>query len=266
MCTRGLAPGLILLTAIAAGAAGQEPEPTVEQQLATMRQQLAQTKLELQRSQAKLDELATFLSETDLDAKLAAWRAERQELAAERRKLKRERVRLEAVRQAVHRQTTADARERADAEQQRKQAAADALKPRWSAQYMMGLIDRDRQTIYVESTEGRVLVEQYPQIDRKQIKVRGTFLNRSSVPWRYTFEIRVAGETNVYGDRTLVGQWRYQTPLLGPGDLHPFEVAVPVTDIRYVEVIQIGKVTADRSEPAPDPAPDDDAANAPDAS
>jgi multidrug efflux pump subunit AcrA (membrane-fusion protein) len=249
-----LAGGLLASIAIA-----QNTEPTTTQQLIELRQGLAQAKLDLQRTKAQMEELRAFLAEKDLDKKLEGWRAERARLVAEQRKLKLERQRLETARKALHQQTTKQARDRADEENQAKQAAADALKPGYSIQYMMGLIDKERENIYVESTDGKVLVEQYPSVDRKNVKVRGTFLNKSQAPWRYTFELRVAGERNLQGDRARVGQWRYQTPVLGAGELHAFEVTVPVSDIRHIEVIQIGNVVSDRPPKEPDAAPKPDA-------
>ncbi len=254
MPTRCKAQAVLIAALLAAAAVGQDAAPTIDQQLIELRQGLAQAQLELQRSKAQLEELRVFLAEKNLDDQLEAWRAEREALAEERRKLAMERKRLESARTALHRKTTVDAMDRAKAEREQKQQAADAIKPDFSVQYMMGLIDKDRQTIFVESTRGTVLVDQFPQVDRKNIKVRGTFLNKSQAPWRYTFEIRAAGETNIYGERAIVGQWRHQTPLLGPGEMHEFEVTVPVTNVRDVEVIQVGNVTSDRP-PQPDPQP-----------
>jgi len=245
--------GLLLVAGLLASVAlAQNGHQTVDQQMLELRQGLAQAKLELQRAKAQMEELQAFLTEKDLDQKLERWRAERQRLADERRKLAMERQRLESARKALHRQTTKQARDRAEQENKQKQAEADAQKPGFSIQYMMGLIDKERENIFVDSTDGKVLIEQYPGADRKNVKVRGTFLNKSQQPWRYTFEIRIAGEKNVFGDRALVGQWRYQTPVLGAGELHPFEVTVPVSDIRHIEVIQVGNVVSDRPPPTPD--------------
>ena len=246
---------LLLIGMVGLTATAQQPPLSIDEQLAALRQDLAEARLQLERHKAQVNEVREFLAEKELDKKFEQWRELREELAEQRRKLKAERVQLEAVLDQMHRQTTVAAQQRAQDEQTRKQAESEARKPDWSAQYMMGLIDKERQTIYVDSTRGRVLLDQYPSIDRKNIKVRGTFLNKSSQPWRYTFEIRVGGENDLQGQPVLVGQWRYQTPLMSPGDLHAFEVTVPVSDVRHVEVIQIGNVKADRPAELPQPQP-----------
>ncbi len=240
----------LMITAASAPAQdGGNGEPDLRTQLAELRQALARTRLELQQAAAELEDIKAFLADRNLDETLAEWRAERAALVAERRAWQAERRQLERARDALHQVTLIQAREAAERERAERQAAEDAVKPKWSAQYEMGLIDRDQQTLYVESTDGSVLVQQYPSVDRRNVMVRGTFLNESHAPWRYTFEIRLAGDEGRNlpdSAQPIVGQWRYQTPRLGPGDLHAFEVKVPVTNVHDIEVLQIGNVTWDR--------------------
>ena len=229
-------------------AAGEAPA-SVDEQLAALRQDLANTKLQLDQARSQLEELQQFLADyPELEEKLADWKAERAALAKAVREMRAERVRLEKAREALSSATMREASRRAAEEREAAQAAAAAAKPRWSAQYMMGLIHEDQPNIYVKATSGRVLVDRYPDIDRNNIMVRGTFLNQSTQSYRYTFEVRAAGDEGIGGDRNLVGSWRYQTPVLGPGELHEFEVKMPVKNVAYVEEIQVGNVTADQPE------------------
>ncbi len=246
---------LIGVFAVAASAApgraeeGDPAEPALKTQLAELRQALAAARLELRQTTVELEDIKAFLADEDLARTLAEWRAERAKLAAERRALRAERNQLEQARRELHRTTLQQAQREAEQLKAAQQAREQAVQPQWSAQYEMGLIKQDNQTLFVQSTRGSVLVEQNPDIDRHNVMVRGTFLNESQAAWRYTFEVRLAGdEGRILPDakRRIVGQWRYQTPLLGPGDLHPFEVKVPVTDVHDIEVLQIGKVTADQ--------------------
>jgi len=239
---------------IAGPAFGQDD---VDAELAALRQELAATKLALRQSQKELERIKAFLEDRNVDATIAEWQAARDELAEERRLIRLERQKLEQARRELHRTTLRIAQNEAAARDAEAEALEKALEPNWSAQYMLGLIDHQRQTIYVESTHGDVLVKQYPSVDRGNVMVRGTFLNKSLAPWRYTFDIALAGEEKIglqTGGANLTGSWRYQTPLLGPGELHTFEVKVPVHNVRDINVIQIGNVTADRPPQNP---PDD---------
>jgi len=237
----------------------ERAQPDVKAELAELRQALARTRLELRQATAELEQIKAFLTEQNIDARLETWREERAALARERRALQSERRKLEEARQRLHQTTLNQARARAEKEKAQQQARDKALQPNWSAQYQMGLIDLENNTIFVKATDGDVLVRQHPNIDRDNVMVRGTFLNESRASWRYTFEIRIAGdEGRILPDakRPIVGRWRYQTPVLGPRELHPFEVKVPVDDVSHIEVLQIGKVTADRpasAQPQSDP-------------
>lgn len=251
---------VIVATGLIAGLLPAQPaNDPVATELAALRQELAATKLALQQSQAELNDIKAFLKDRNVDTTLAEWKQQRAELAEERRLVRLERQKLEAARRALHQTTLKQATEAAEAQNAEAEAAEKALQPDWSAQYMLGLIDTERETIYVKSTTGRVLVRQYPSVDRRNVMVRGTFLNKSLAPWRYTFEIALAsaeGPGLPSREPNITGSWRYQTPLLGPGELHTFEVKVPVEDVRDIEVVQIGNVTADRpAQPTP-PTPD----------
>jgi len=220
------------------------PSEDARDEARALRAALAQTKLEVQQLRIRLEEIRAFLDEHDLETTLAEWRAEREALAEARRRLQQERVRLREERHRLQKQMVQQAEREADAIEEAREAAA----PRWDARYQMGLIDNDQQVIYVRSHHGSTLVEIHPEIDRKNVKVRGTFENRSEAPWRYTFEIRIAKAERdpKTKRRQVIGSWRYQTPLLGPNDLHEWEVTVPVTDVALIDVVQIGNVKADR--------------------
>ena len=249
---------VIVATGLIAGLLPAQPtDDSVAAELAVLRQDLAATKLALQQSRRELEEIKAFLQERNVDTTLAQWKAERAKLAEERRLIRLERQKLEQARRELHQTTMKQATDQAAEQSAQAEAAQQALQPDWSAQYMLGLIDTERQTIYVKSTTGRVLVKQYPSVDRRNVMVRGTFLNKSLAPWRYTFEIALAsaeGPGLPTREPNVTGSWRYQTPLLGPGELHTFEVKVPVEDVRDIEIIQIGNVSADRpAQPTPDP-------------
>jgi hypothetical protein len=218
-----------------------------------LRTELARTKLEVQKLRTQLQDIQQFLAEQDIEKTLAEWRSEREALAEQRRQIQQERVRLNEERRRLQQLMTRVVRE--EAEQQQQQV--DAAGPRWDARYQMGLIDKDQQVIYVRSYDGVTLVDTYPSIDRKNVKVRGTFQNKSTQPWRYTFEIRIGSDEKNQntGRRRVIGSWLYQTPVMGANDLHEWEVTVPVTDVAYIEVVQIGNVKADRPAPGPAPAP-----------
>lgn len=242
-----------LMVGLSAAARGQAPgDAAVADELAALRQELAATRLALRETRAEIEDIKAFLAEKDMEATLADWKKQRDALAEERRLIRLERQRLEKARRELHQATYQDAQEQADQQKAAADAAAKQLEPDWDADYILGLIDREAQTLYVRSTDGRLLLEQYPTVDRRNVMVRGTFLNQSHAPWRYTFEIRVASDSLPGLPKpptTVIGSWRYQTPLLSPGQLHPFEVKIPVTDVRYVDLIQIGNVTADRPPP-----------------
>ena len=61
---------------------------------------------------------------------------------------------------------------------------------------MLGYIDSDRETYYTRVINGRIYSRRRLEnnIDTRNVKVKGTVLNRSEAPWRYTFEIRLGGE------------------------------------------------------------------------
>jgi len=224
-------------------------QDAIDEELTALRQELAATKLALQQSQAELEQIKAFLEDRGVDTTLAEWKKRREALAEERRLIRLERQKLEQARRELHQQTLKIAQDQVQEKDAEAEALAKALEPNWSAQYMLGLIDEQRQTIYVKSTTGHLLIKQYPTVDQRNVMVRGTFLNKSLAPWRYTFEIALASQEGPglpTRQPDVAGSWRYQTPLLGPGQLHTFEVKVPVEHVRYIDVIQIGNVVADR--------------------
>jgi len=217
-----------------------------EKQIADLRQQVAKVTLELRAAQRELEAIRDFLAERQLKATFERWKTLRADLAEQRRRLKRERVRLEAARDALDRTTRRIAEEQARAQDRAEQRAEKATAPNWSAQYQMGVIYEDGDELFVKTTDGSVFIDGDNDIDHRNILVRGTFLNKAAAPWRYTFEIRAGGAERFTGSRRIIGSWRYQTPLLDPGELHEFEVKMPVDHVSRVRVIQIGNVVADR--------------------
>jgi len=215
-------------------------------ELQELRRQVADVTLQLRAAQRQLEAIRDFLEEEDLDETFERWEKLRAELASERREIRRERARLQAAREALERTRRLNV-EQAEAEREEAEAEArDAAAPDWSAQYQMGVVYEGGQELFVKTTDGSVFVDADQDIDRRNILVRGTFLNKSARAWRYTFEVRAGGVERFGRPRRIVGSWRYQTPLLDPGELHEFEVKMPVDDVSRVRILQIGNVLADR--------------------
>jgi len=237
---------ITLLSASAGGHADTQAaqRDALARENAELRAELGKTKLEVQVMKEDLERIRAFLAERDLDTKMADWQKQKAELAEERMRLRQERNRWQEERQKLLQQMSQKAERQAEAEEQ----IVEAARPDWDARYNMGLIKEDQTIVYVTTTLGGTLVDTYPSIDRENVMVRGTFQNKSTEAWRYTFEIRIADNdvdprTN---RRRIVGSWLYQTPLLGPNDIHEWEVKVPVSDVAYIDVVQIGNVKADR--------------------
>lgn len=124
--------------------------------------------------------------------------------------------------------------------------AAD--EPKWSLQYALGLIEPDgRLRIVHRDDHGRLSIRDLRSVDRNHVIVRGNIKNESTLPYRYTFEIRIAGGVRV-DDTAILGSWRYQTPMMTPGRIHQFEVKVPVTNVADVRRYEIGNISADQPE------------------
>ncbi|QNN24685.1 hypothetical protein HED60_21215 [Planctomycetales bacterium ZRK34] len=221
-------------------------------ELTAVRQELAQTQLDLQKALSDLAEVRQYLQAEDTDKQIAEWRKQRAAYEAERKQLAVERRKLDAARAAL--------RDQSQVVQQRLRdeppppVTVDPNKPRWQVDYKIAVIQTGlvSESVYIDPVEGEVLLDRYPDIDRKHIMVRGTWQNRSAASWRYTFEIRIADKIG-----RIIGHWRYQTPVLDPNALHEFEVKVPVTDVAYIKHYQIGNIESDRpdaQQPQPQPA------------
>lgn len=243
---RLMLPLLLATTAVLHAGDAADPADAARAEVETLRRQLANVTLELRAAQRQIQEIRDFLEERDLAATFDRWQATREALAEQRRSIRRERVRLEAARDALDRTTRRIAEEQAQAQRQAEQRVREATAPDWTAQYQLGVIYKDGDELFVKVTDGSVLVDSDQDIDRRNVLVRGTFLNRSVAAWRYTFAIRAGGVERFGRPRRIVGAWRYQTPLLQPGQLHEFEVKMPVEDVSRVRVLQIGNVHADR--------------------
>lgn len=125
-----------------------------------------------------------------------------------------------------------------------KDMAMEAVenKPKWSVQYSMGLIERGGGTRVVRSEGGRVFIRNIRNVDREHVLINGNFKNESLSPYRYSFEIRIGRKS---GGNQIIGAWRYQTPLLDPGEIHQFEVKVPVRHVSLIHNYEVGNVEAD---------------------
>ena len=223
-------------------AEGKSQVQELKNEVLSLRQELATAKLELGRALRELRELREFLASEDAAGQAEQWRRERHELADERRKLEAERRRLENERRRVERATVAG---------QGKPAAGgpeagkpDPQQPQYQLDYKLAYIRTvpGRRPIYVEFGDLLIPAEApAPEFERERVMMRGTIQNRSRKAWRYTFEIRL-------GDRTgnILGRWRYQTPVLAPNELHPFDIEVPVSDAMLIDRYQIGKIEADQ--------------------
>ncbi|MDH3583105.1 MAG: hypothetical protein OER86_02705 [Phycisphaerae bacterium] len=214
------------------------PEVQLARNLAGLRQELARTRLDLSKALSELEKIRRFIAAGEPTDQLEKWKRQRQAWARERAALATERRKLEDARQALR-----DAGRIGTATDLAPPLPPAVEEPRWELDYKIAVIPtgQNRETIYVDPDIGEVLLERFPQIDREHIMVRGTLQNRSAGPWRYTFELRIGDRAN-----RVIGRWRYQTPLLSAGELHPFEVKVPVTDVGEIYKYQIGRIEPDR--------------------
>jgi len=126
------------------------------------------------------------------------------------------------------------------------QAAKPIDSPRQSIQYSLHLIDRggNYRRVY-RNEDGYVTLRDVRDYDRSHVVVRGNLKNESAAAYRYSFEIRLATR-----NKDIIGSWRYQTPVLTPGQIHQFEVKVPVTNAAQIQIYDIGNIVADRPDEA----------------
>lgn len=249
LCHRVVTVGALVLAGLFSGSLQAQDTDAVaalRDELTAVRQELAQTQLELQKALADLAEVRQYLNAGDADKQIAEWRRQRAAYEAERMQLATERRKLEAARAALRDQSqTVQQRLR---DQPPPAVAVDPNKPNWQVDYKIAVIQTGlvSESVYIDPVDGEVLLDRYPDIDRKHIMVRGTWQNRSAAPWRYTFEIRIADKIG-----RIIGRWRYQTPMLVANELHEFEVKVPVTDVAYIKHYQIGNIESDHLEAQP---------------
>lgn len=258
--------------------ASSEDVAALQEQIAALRRDLAIALLKLQQTMRELEELRAFMAAENAEQDIERWKAERAAMADQRAKLAAERLKLEETKrlvQATARQALDDVRRELEGTKAAPEAKAGAGsepsvarpdtpmagfdnlpvedRPRWDADYRVGLMYTGGvdSTVYVSPRSGKVIVDEYPDIDRKNILIEGTFENKSKQPWRYTFEFRVSGRRQVRAillsdKHNIIGSARYQTPVLEPGELHRFTLKVPVTNVAYIEVYELGNMTADR--------------------
>jgi hypothetical protein len=213
--------------------------------LAAMRLQLAQARLELQSARRELDDIRQFLAAKDAPGDLERWSNQRQALEEERKQLTLERKKLDAARQSLRDITRGQVAKNDKYPAAPAPAAAATDDPKWDVDYKVALIPLNGgDAVFVNPIGGDLLLEGVPQVDHRHIKLRGTFQNRSTAPWRYTFEARLADQRGV-----IIGRWRYQTPVLTANELHAFEATIPVTEVSFIRTYQIGNIEADRPGP-----------------
>lgn len=210
---------------------GQDREPTV----AEMRSKLRAREAEIRR----------------LEEKIAELEAQNNELRIEKRGME---IALEIIRE---RPIIINVGEEKNKAQPRAELAEEndvkdmdpAGVPRWSIQYSLGLIDRNGNIRLVERMDdGTVSIRDARDVDRTHVMVRGNIRNESKLTYRYTFDARIAGRPLVTARNEkppVIGEWRYQTPILEPGELHEFEIKVPVSHVTHVHRYEIGNISAE---------------------
>ncbi len=177
------------------------------------------------------------------------------------------RLALETIRSTPIRVAAVAPGEEADAAEPKPKEKEEEVfidEPRWTVQYSLGLIDNGGGIRILKPTiAGVVSIRDIGNYDRNHVAIRGNFKNESLTPYRYTFEIRIGGRPTLANNPPkIIGSWRYQTPLLQPGEIHQFEVKVPVTHAASVTTYEIGNVVADNPNLPPVVPDKDEAANA----
>lgn len=236
-----------------------QTQDQMQDQLSAYQTALDNAKRLIERLQAELDQTRAHAAALE-----AALQAHGIELEPQPTEAQEAAARLAAQRQA-ERQRRARALERLAEEKQREARqeklarARKAQAPAWTYTWQLGYISLGTNTTTFIKTgpDGTVFFTgDSTNVDRRQLKLRGTFENRSTKPWRYTFDIRVAEQG--YGGLPASGRYRhisattrYQTPVLGPGELHRWEVTLTVEDSLQVRTADIGNVRADPPPPEP---------------
>ena len=242
--------GGVLLLGVTWPAAAQDPADELvllKQEVQKLRLQIAEAKLELNKQLRLREQIQQFRKAENPDADIDRWKIQASAIGEERQRLQTQNRKLKQLGASVR-----DAARDPLVGAPTRKAPEPNLRPP-VLDYKMGLIHLGQvtETTYVDPTTGAVLVSRYPNIDRRNVKVRGTIQNVRPEPFRYTFEIRFAGRARSGASRPpIVGRWRYQTPLLSADQLHAFEVTVPVTDVADIYVLQIGNITWDQVGPA----------------
>jgi hypothetical protein len=216
-------------------------------EVSKLRLQIAEARLELRKQMRLREQMQSFGTAEDPRADIAQWKLQASAVSHERARLRLQERRLKELGVSV-RDAAADPVVAAPVE---TKIDPNVVPPK--IEYKIGVIHLGQsiETTYVDPTTGAVLVSRYPNIDRHNIRVRGTIQNARPQPFRYTFEIRVAGRARSASSRPpIIGRWRYQTPLLSANQLHQFELKVPVTDVGDIYIFQIGNITWDQIGPA----------------
>lgn len=224
----------------------EEPIEQLKAEAESLRRELAAAKLELRKALRELQEIKDFLASEDPRAEAERWREERSELADERRRLETERRKLEAERRRIQRAIINNEPPPPPPGLDPQSPEPDpALEPDPELEYKLAYVrtGADGVTTYIEFGDLLIPANTTPSVDRNHVIVRGTIQNRSKAPWRYTFEVRLADRPG-----NIIGRRRYQTPLLGPNELHPFDIDMAVTDSLSIDRYQIGNLEADQPE------------------
>lgn len=120
--------------------------------------------------------------------------------------------------------------------------AADSTAPKWWYTWQIGYVERETgQTTFVKvRDDGAVVyVGDRTRLDPRVLIVNGTFENRSQLPYRYTFDVELVNS----GSPTA--STRYQTPPLGAGELHRWELTMNTSNSLGVDYVRITNIRGD---------------------
>lgn len=217
--------------------------------IASQRAETKQLQLELAATRQNLESASSYLKGKGLYSDYLDWSGN-QEKARELQKEKEAGARREQILQQIRDERAAQQRRLQELQEAERKAIEEA--PKWDLTYSLGFIkEKGKDVVYVDTVTGEVLISDTTQYDPSNVMIRGVFTNQAKVPYRYTFEIGIGGKqpSTIFkpSHARVIGSWKYQTPVLAPGELHNFEVKVPlVADISEVANFEIGNITADR--------------------
>jgi hypothetical protein len=120
----------------------------------------------------------------------------------------------------------------------------------WRYTYEFGLIGyagKGRMKLrYSDGTRTKIRYS-YENYATDRMFFSGNFLNKSNTTAKFQFQVFLATPTGNLGmgpKYKVVGRKMVTTPYLAPGEVHQFDVDVPVSTIRKVSIGGIGNVRA----------------------